>query len=186
MRTAAITSPSPCQTVSRSASRIRFRALDQERILLGCRRGGHRRPSKFGSASSHRSSEPSLGHLNEDFALTLGFGGSRPAKTLIRIGTILLSRRHDTGPKCIVLPLPYFVSVRPRVNNSRPQLKLTHYPHLTPEHSANYVLFSFPMGSGQAEGTSHGSVGFREALALASLSLFLATVAVWAQVFGVL
>jgi hypothetical protein len=52
---------------------------------------------------------------------------------------------------------------------------------LTLEHKGNYVLFLF---------LSHGAVMVRsvleEAVALASLSLFLATVAVWAQVLGML
>jgi hypothetical protein len=62
-----------------------------------------------------------------------------------------------------------------------PQLKGTHYRRLTLEHNMNYVPVSFKW---------RASVVVRavaeEALALASLTLFLATVAVWAQVLGVL
>jgi hypothetical protein len=54
---------------------------------------------------------------------------------------------------------------------------------LTLEHRGNYVLFSFMHQEGKA-------VMFRsvieEAMALASITLFLAMVAVWAQVIGVL
>jgi hypothetical protein len=63
-----------------------------------------------------------------------------------------------------------------------PHFKLTHYLTLTLEHKANYVPCSFLRIKG-----SHMVRRFaEEAMALASLSLFLATVAVWAQVLGVL
>jgi hypothetical protein len=52
---------------------------------------------------------------------------------------------------------------------------------LTLEQYMNYVLFSFVSGRGQMVRSV-----VEEALALASLGLFLATVAVWAQVLGVL
>jgi len=62
-----------------------------------------------------------------------------------------------------------------------PQLKVAHYLSLTKEQKENYVLCSFKQ---------RGIVMVRnvaeEALALASLTLFLAMVAVWAQVLGVL
>jgi hypothetical protein len=53
------------------------------------------------------------------------------------------------------------------------------------EQGVNYVLYMFfQLGLGQ-EPVMVRSV-FEEAVALASLSLFLATVAVWAQVLGML
>jgi hypothetical protein len=62
-------------------------------------------------------------------------------------------------------------------------LKLTHYRPLTPERNGNYVPYSFLM---IREGWDMVRRFAEEAMALASLSLFLATVAVWAQVLGVL
>jgi hypothetical protein len=60
-------------------------------------------------------------------------------------------------------------------------LKGTCYPRLTEEQKENYVRYSFKQ---------RGIVMVRnvaeEALALASLTLFLAMVAVWAEVLGVL
>jgi len=58
-----------------------------------------------------------------------------------------------------------------------PQFKLTHYRGLTKEHNMNYVLSSF-----------REDVMFRavveEAAALASITLFLGMIAVWAQVIS--
>jgi hypothetical protein len=59
-----------------------------------------------------------------------------------------------------------------------PEIKLTHYRGLTQEQKANYVPPSF----------FSEAVMFRalmeEAAALASISLFLATIAIWAQLFS--
>jgi hypothetical protein len=60
-------------------------------------------------------------------------------------------------------------------------LKEIHCPLLTLEHKVNYVLCSFA-----AEGMVMVRNVAEEALALASLTLFLAMVAVWAEVLGVL
>ena len=57
------------------------------------------------------------------------------------------------------------------------KIKLTHYRRLTLEQTMNYVLFSF------RENTMFRAV-VEEAAALASLSLFLGMIAVWAQVLG--
>ena len=57
---------------------------------------------------------------------------------------------------------------------------MTHYPSLTPEHYMNYVLYMFQNG----RAIMVRAVA-EEALALASVTLFLAMVAVWVQVLGV-
>jgi hypothetical protein len=54
---------------------------------------------------------------------------------------------------------------------------------LTIEHKENYVPFSFNTEMGS---TVMVRAVFEEALALTSITLFLAMVAVWAQVLGVL
>ena len=65
---------------------------------------------------------------------------------------------------------------------SPPQLKGAHCPGLTKEQKANYVLCSF-----NAEGLEiMVRAVAEEALALASLTLFLGMVAVWVEVLGVL
>jgi hypothetical protein len=61
-----------------------------------------------------------------------------------------------------------------------PKIETDLPPHLTPEQSANYVPFSF----GRRREKMVRAVA-EEAFALTSLALFLAMVAVWAQVLGV-
>ena len=62
-------------------------------------------------------------------------------------------------------------------------------PRLTLEHKANYVPYPF-LSSRSGGVRIRGQIMVRsvveEALALASISLFLATLAVWAQVLGVI
>ena len=53
------------------------------------------------------------------------------------------------------------------------------------EHFMNYVPVVFSIRNGSEEGTMVRAV-VEEAAALASIGLFLATVAVWAQVLGVI
>jgi sulfur transfer complex TusBCD TusB component (DsrH family) len=60
-------------------------------------------------------------------------------------------------------------------------LKLTHCLGLTQEHSVNYVPSSFYIRGEDIMARFFAE----EALALTALSLFLAMVAVWAQVLGV-
>lgn len=74
---------------------------------------------------------------------------------------------------------------RPR-SGSSPQLKGPHYPALTREQYVNYVPYSFLSRALRQRGQNMVRSMVEEALALASLSLFLATVAVWAQVLGVI
>ena len=57
---------------------------------------------------------------------------------------------------------------------------MTHYPDLTPEQRAKYVPYSFYSGDQRMV-----RAVAEEACALASVALFLAMVAVWAQVLGV-
>ena len=59
-------------------------------------------------------------------------------------------------------------------------MDLTHYPHLTLEHTMNYVLFLF------WEGPVFKAVQavLQEAAALASLTLFVGMIAIWSQVFS--
>ena len=59
-----------------------------------------------------------------------------------------------------------------------PYFKLTLYRGLTPEQKTNYVLPSFYW----TEGLMLRAL-MEEAAALASISLFLATIAIWAQLF---
>jgi hypothetical protein len=62
-------------------------------------------------------------------------------------------------------------------------------PRLTLEHKANYVPYSFLIirsGGVRIRGQIMVRSVVEEALALASISLFLATLAVWAQVLGVI
>jgi len=59
-----------------------------------------------------------------------------------------------------------------------PQLKLTHYRLLTPEHNMNYVLCPF-WGR-----DSMFTAVVQEAAALASLAMFVGMIAIWSQVLG--
>ena len=63
---------------------------------------------------------------------------------------------------------------------------MPHYPPLTKEQYVNYVLCPFSSRKDAKKGQVMVRAVAEEALALASISLFLATVAVWVQVFGVL
>jgi hypothetical protein len=56
-------------------------------------------------------------------------------------------------------------------------IKLTHYQGLTLEQKANYVPPSFSTEAFMVRAL------MEEAAALASISLFLATIAIWAQLF---
>ena len=66
--------------------------------------------------------------------------------------------------------------------HSLPQLKVTHCLTLTPEHSVNYVRSMFRVKGRRIMVRAV----VEEALALTSVSLFLAMVAVWVQVLGVI
>ena len=60
---------------------------------------------------------------------------------------------------------------------------MTHYPHLTLEHTVNYVHVLF-LSSGRVKVMVRAVI--EEAATLTSLALFLGMIAIWAQVIATL